>query len=151
MPRTRLTESLKQAMLAKDEIAVSTIRLVLAALKDRDIAERAKRNTTGIGDEQIASLLQAMIKQRRESIELFRQGGREDLARREADEIRIIEGFLPAQLGDEETEAAVSQVIEAVGAHGLKDMGRVMATLKQHYEGRMDFAKASLLVRKRLV
>ncbi len=142
MLRERLNEELKKAMLAKQQRATATLRLILAALKDRDIAARGKGQTEGIGEEDILSMLQTMIKQRRESIEMYQKGGREELARQEAEEIEIIEGYLPEQMDDAAIEAAIRQAIESVGASGLKEMGKVMATLREEYAGQMDFAKA---------
>ena len=142
MLRERLNEELKKAMLAKEQRATATLRLILAALKDRDIATRAKGQTDGIGDDEILSMLQTMIKQRRESIEMYRKGGRDELAQREAEEIEVIESFLPEQMDDAATEAAIRQTIESVGASGLKEMGKVMAALREEYAGQMDFAKA---------
>jgi len=142
MLRERLNDALKRAMLAKEQRATATLRLILAALKDRDIAARGKGQTDGIGDDDILSMLQTMIKQRRESIEMYRKGGREELAQREAEEIEIIEGFLPEQMDDAAIEAAIRETIETVGASGLKEMGKVMAVLREEYAGQMDFAKA---------
>ena len=138
-------------MKAKDQHKLSTLRLILAALKDRDIAARSNGQTDGVSDDDILQLLTKMVKQRHESIRLYEQGGRIDLAGREAEEITIIETFLPRQLDDDETAAAIAEVIEDVGAKGLKDMGPTMAALKQRYAGRMDFAKAGMLVKERLV
>ena len=150
MLRQELKEALKVAMKAKDENKVSTVRLILAALKDRDIAARGHGNVEGIGDDDIRLMLQAMIKQRRESIALYEKGGRLELAQQEADEIKVIEGFLPAQLGEAEMAKAIDEVIGRLGATSLKDMGRTMAALKESYAGRMDFTKASAMVKKRL-
>ena len=150
MLRERLGEELKTAMKAKEQHKVSTLRLILAALKDRDIAVRANGQPDGISDDEILELFTKMVRQRRESIKLYEEGGRIDLAGREAEEIKIIEAFLPRQLGDDEVAAAVAEVIAEVGAQGLKDMGPVMAALKQRYAGRMDFGKASALVKQRL-
>jgi uncharacterized protein len=150
MLRARLNEELKTAMKAKDQRAVSTVRLILAALKDRDIAARTRGNTEGIGDEEIADLLQKMIRQRRESIELYQQGKREDLAQQEREEIAVIERFLPRQMSDAEMAEAVTAVIAELGVGSIKDMGRVMAALKQRYAGQMDFSKASALAKERL-
>ena len=150
MLRERLADALKAAMKAKQQRKVSTLRLILAALKDRDIAARASGNSDGVSDEEILQLLVKMIRQRRDSIKLYEEGGRVDLAEREAEEIEIIESFLPRQLDDAETEEAVREVINDMGATGLKDMGRAMAALKARYAGRMDFAKASTLVREKL-
>ncbi len=142
MLRERLNNELKKAMLAKEQRATATLRLILAALKDRDIAARSKGQAEGIGDDEILSMLQTMIKQRRESIEMYRKGGRDELAEQEAEEIEIIEGFLPEQMDDAAIEAAIRETIDAVGASGLKEMGKVMATLREEYAGQMDFAKA---------
>jgi hypothetical protein len=150
MLRTRLNESLAAAVKARNERATSTLRLILAALKDRDIAERGKGNPAGLSDEQIVGLLKSMIKQRRESIELYQQGGRPDLASQEGEEIAIIEEFLPAQMGEQEMADAVAAVIDETEAKSMKDMGRVMAVLKERFPGQMDFAKASALVKARL-
>ncbi|MTJ80661.1 MAG: GatB/YqeY domain-containing protein [Telmatospirillum sp.] len=150
MLRQRLNDALKSAMLGRDTRTVSTVRLILAALKDRDIAARPRGVSDGIGDDEILQMLQSMVKQRRESIALYEQGGRLELAQQEAEEIAIIERFLPTQLSPEEMAAAVAEVIAAVGAAGLKDMGRVMAALKEQYAGRMDFTKASAVVKQKL-
>ena len=150
MLRARLNDELKAAMKAKDQRAVSTVRLILAALKDRDIAARGKGNTDGISEEEIGDLLQKMIRQRRESIELYEQGNRQDLAQQEREEIQVIERFLPKQMDEAEMDAAVSAVIAELGAGSIKDMGRVMAALKQRHSGQMDFSKAGALVKQRL-
>ena len=150
MLRKRLNDALKAAMLAKETRAISTIRLILAALKDRDIAARPKGLAAGIPDDEILQLLQAMVKQRRESIELYRQGGRPELAQQEEEEIAIIDRFLPAQMGEAEMAEAVAATIAEIGAAGIKDMGRTMAALKERFAGRMDFAKASAVVKQRL-
>jgi len=150
MLRTRLDEGLKQAMRARDECATSTMRLILAALKDRDIAERGKGNANGLNQEQILAMLRSMIKQRHESIRLYEQGGRTDLAKREANEITVIEQFLPPLMDEAAVEQAVAVVISETGAATLKDMGRVMALLKERFPGQMDFARAGALVKARL-
>ncbi len=150
MLRTRLNEALKQAMLAKNQRAVSTVRLILAALKDRDIAARPRGVTDGIDEAEILSMLQTMIKQRGESIKMYEQAGRLELAEQEREEITIIEGFLPKQMSEEEVAAAVKTVVEEIGATGIKDMGKVMAELKVRYAGQMDFAKVSSAVKQQL-
>jgi len=150
MFRTELSDALKDAMRAKQACAVSTLRLILAALKDRDIAARGKGNSEGISDEDILELLQKMVRQRRDSIELFEKGGRQDLADKEAEEIEVIQRFLPKQLDPDQLRGAVQEVIEELGAATIKDMGRVMAALKERYAGRMEFGKASALVKERL-
>ncbi len=148
MLRTRLNEALKEAMRAKNQRAVSTVRLILAALKDRDIAARTRGVTDGIDEDEIMSMLQTMIKQRREAIELYEQGGRLELAEQEREEIGIIEDFLPKQMSEDEIRSAVTTVIGDIGASSVKDMGRTMAELRTRYAGRMDFSKASGIVRQ---
>ena len=148
--RTRLNDALKAAMKAKGTLTMATIRLILAALKDRDIAARGKGNLEGIDEDGILAMLQSMIKQRRESIVLYEKGGRLDLARQESEEITVIEQFLPRQLGEDEMAEAVKTVIQEVDAKSLKDMGRTMAALKERYAGRMDFHKASARVKEQL-
>jgi uncharacterized protein YqeY len=150
MLRIRLDEGLKDAMRARDACATSTMRLILAALRDRDITERGKGNPAGLSDDQILGMLRSMIKQRQESIRLYEQGGRSELARQEANEISVIQQFLPPQMTADAIEGAVAAVIEETGAATLKDMGRVIAVLKERYPGQMDFAKAGGLVKARL-
>ena len=142
MLRQQLSDALKAAMLGKDPRTVSTVRLILAALKDRDIAARPKGVVDGIAEDEILQMLQGMIKQRRESITLYEQGNRPELAQQEREEIVVIERFLPRQLSDAEAAEAIALVVADIGAVGIKDMGRVMAALKERYAGRLDFAKA---------
>ena len=137
-------------MRAKDKNAVATLRLILAALKDREIAARSKSDATEIGDGEIESLLQTMVKQRRESIEMYVNGDRQELADKEAEEITIIERFLPNQLSDGDVEKAVAAVVADLGAQSLKDMGRVMGTLRERHAGQMDFGKAGSIAKKAL-
>jgi len=141
---------MKTAMKAKDTHTLSTIRLILAALKDRDIAARAKGNQDGISDDDILSLLQAMIKQRHDSIEMYEKGGRLELAEQEAGEIEIIKQFMPEQMDDATMAAAIDAMVAEIGAASLKDMGKVMARLKELHAGKMDFSKASAIVKGRL-
>ena len=150
MLRTRLSDALKTAMKGKDAPPVSTLRLIMAALKDRDIAARGKGNKDGIPEEEILGLLQSMIKQRRDSIALYEKGGRMELAQQEAEEIAIIEEYLPQQMSDDDIAAAIDAVIEDAGAVTLKDMGKVMAGLKEKHAGSMDFSMASAMVKERL-
>ena len=150
MLRTRLSDALKTAMKGKDAPTVSTLRLIVAALKDRDIAARGKGNKDGIPEEEILGLLQSMIKQRRDSIALYEKGGRMELAQQEAEEIAIIEEYLPQQMSDDDIAAAIDAVIEDAGAATLKDMGKVMAGLKEKHAGSMDFSMASAMVKERL-
>ena len=150
MLRPQLEDALKRAMKAREKCRVATIRLILAALKDRDIAERGKGNGE-LDDGQILALLQTMIRQRRESIEQYERGGRIDLAEREAEEISVIQSFLPPAIEGDDLVSAVRGVVDDLNASTIKDMGRTMACLKSKYSGRMDFAKASGLVRELLV
>lgn len=148
--RGRLEEALRTATLARDQRAMSTLRLILAALRDRDIAERSKGNLAGLSDEQIVALLHSMVKQRRESISMYEAGDRADLARQEAEEIVIIEQFMPPQMSEAEVDEAVGAVIEETEAKTLKDMGRVMAVLRERFAGRMDLARAGAKVKGQL-
>lgn len=150
MIRELLPDALKSAQKEKDARAVSTLRLIVAALKDRDIAARVKGNPDGISDEEILQMLQTMVKQRRESIAMYEKGGRLELAEQEAEEITIIERFLPEQLDADATEAAVEKTITDLGATGLKDMGSVMGALRDNYAGQMDFGRASGIAKVRL-
>ncbi len=150
MLRVQISEALKSSMKAKAQRATSTLRLILAAMKDRDIAARGKGGDDEISEDEILGMLQKMIEQRHESIEFYKQGGRLDLAKEEAEEIEIIERFLPKRLDEKETTDAISAVIDELGAANIKDMGRTMAALKQSYAGRMDFSKVSTIVKQRL-
>ncbi|MEX2298103.1 MAG: GatB/YqeY domain-containing protein [Dongiaceae bacterium] len=150
MLRQQLPEALKVAMKARELRAVSTLRLILAALKDRDIAARTKGNTEGLNDDEIVDLLHRMVRQRRESIALFEQGGRLELAQQEAEEITVIERFLPKQLDEGATMAAIDATVAELGASSVKDMGKVMARLKEQYAGQMDFGRASQMVKAKL-
>jgi uncharacterized protein YqeY len=148
--RTRLSDDMKTAMRAKQEAQLSTIRLILAALKDRDIAARPKGITDGIPDDEIMQMMNGMIKQRRDSIALYQQGNRPELAAKEQGEIDIIQSYLPQQMSPEEVVAAVKAVIGEVGAASVKDMGKVMSVLKERYTGKMDFASVSGVVKQQL-
>ena len=155
MLRDRISTATKDAMKAGDKKRVSTLRLISAAIKDRDIASRvddggASTGRDKIDDSEILQLLQKMVKQRRDSITTFASANRTDLVEQETGEIAIIEEFLPQQMGDDETKAAVTALVTEIGASGLKDMGRTMAALKEKFAGRMDFAKASALVKAAL-
>ena len=150
MLHDRLTGALKEAMKARNARRVGALRLILAALKDREIAARGKGQGGGISDDDILGMLQTMIRQRKESIAAYEQGGRLELAQQEQEEIEVIEEFLPPQLGPGEIRAAVEEEIAALGAVGLKDMGRTMTALKAKYAGRMDFGKASGIVKELL-
>ena len=148
--RDALSSALKDAMRAKDKTAIATLRLVLAALKDRDIAARTAAGRGEVDDANILRMLQTMVKQRHGSIAMYEQGKRPELAQRERDEIVVIERFLPRQLDDSEIEAAVAGVIEEIGADSLKRMGKVMAALRARYTGQLDFGKAGTIAKQRL-
>jgi uncharacterized protein YqeY len=150
MIREKITATLKDAMRAKDEAATTTIRMINAGIKQKDIDVARPRGEQQIGDEEILNLLQGLIKSRRESIELYKQGNRQDLVDKETAEIAIIEQFLPQQLGEEEMKEAVRELIAATGASGIKDMGKVMAALKSQYAGQLDMTKASTIVKQTL-
>ena len=151
MLRDDLSRAMKLALKERDQRSLSTIRLILAALKDRDIAARAEGRFDGVADEEILSLLQTMIKQRGESIILFEKGGRDELAAAERAEIAIIQQFLPEQLGGDAFDAAIAAAIAETGACSVKDMGRVMAHLKSAYAGQLDFSAASQRVKSLLL
>jgi len=150
MLRDELALAMKEALKNKEQRALSTIRLILAALKDRDIGARGRGNPDGVKDDEILLMLQSMIKQRNDSISMYEQGGRCELAEREQEEIEVIKRFMPQQLREEEVIEIVYATISELGASGLKDMGRVMASLKQRFSGRMDFSKASSIVKDKL-
>ena len=150
MLREAFSERLKTAMRAKEARTVSTVRLILAALKDRDVAARGAGNMDGIAEPEIQRMLQGMVKQRRESIALYRQGNRPELAQREEEEIAVIDSFLPQQMSEEEIAAAAKAAIADIGAASIKDMGRVMAALRERHGGVMDMAKAGAAVKQLL-
>ncbi len=146
MLRDDINNALKDAMKSGDKRRVSTLRLVNSALKNADIEARGQGKPP-LGDDELLGLLQKMIKQRQESIELYEKGGRPELAAQEREEIAIIAGYLPSQMSEEEAKAAIAGVVTEIGAQGMKDMGKVMGALKQRYAGRMDFGKASPIVK----
>ncbi len=148
--RTQFNDSLKDAMRAKEMRAVSTLRLILTELKNRDIDSRSRGVTDGIDDPAILSMLQTMVKQRNESAGMYEQGGRPELAQQEREEIAVIERFLPKQMSEEESAAAIDAIVAELGASSIKDMGKVMAELKARHAGQMDFAKVGGLVKARL-
>ena len=148
--RLKLNDAMKEAMKAKDAKRLSTVRLMLAALKDRDIAARTETSRDLLGDDEILSLMAKMIKQRDESAIAFDAGKRPELAAGEREEIAIIRSFMPAQMDEAGVKAAADAVIAELGASSIKDMGKVMAAMKERYAGQMDFAKASSLVKERL-
>ena len=143
MIREQIKSKLVEAMKAKDEKTTGTLRLINAAIKDKDIDARSKGNMNGIDDAGVLSLLQTMIKQRRESIDMYTKGGRSDLVASEQAEIDVIQSFLPKQMSDEEVKAAIQALVAETGASSIKDMGKVMAALKAKYAGQLDMGKAS--------
>ncbi|WP_341212032.1 GatB/YqeY domain-containing protein [uncultured Limimaricola sp.] len=148
--RDKLNASLKDAMKAKEAERLSTLRLINAAIKDRDIAARGEGEEGLVSDELVLAILGKMVKQRQESARAYDEGGRLELAEKERAEITVIEEFLPRQLTEAETEAAVAQAITETEATSIRDMGKVMAALKGRYMGRMDFGRVGPLVRDRL-
>jgi uncharacterized protein YqeY len=149
MLRDKFSAALKEAMLAKDQRRVSTVRLILAALKEKDIEARGAGREKA-SEEEILALLQKMIKQRNESIETYDKAGRAELAQQEREEKAIIESYLPAQMGAEEMRAAIKAAVAATGASSVKDMGKVMTELKAKHAGKMDFSKANAVVKEML-
>ena len=149
--RENIDNALKTALKAKDQVALSTMRLITAALRDRDIAARGNDNPDGISDEEILSMLQTMIKQRTESAKMYLDGDRPELAANEEAEIEIIKNFLPTQLTSDEMKQAIATAITETGAGSIKDMGQVMGYLKAHYAGQMDFSSASQNVKAALM
>jgi uncharacterized protein len=146
--RAQINDALKQAMKAGDKRRISTLRLMNSAIKDKDIGSRTEGHASALTpDAGLADLFAKMVKQRQESIAVYEQGGRPELAQAEREEIAIIQSFMPKQLSDEEAKTAVAAVIKAVGAASLKDMGKVMAELKAKYAGQMDMAKAGTIVK----
>lgn len=150
MLREQLQLSLKEAMKAKNTVALSALRLILAAIKDRDIEIRSSENSDGINDAQIMALLQTMIKQRQEAIKIALDANRQDIAAKEEKEIAIIQKFLPEAMSDSEVQLAITEAVEELQASSLKDMGAVMALLKEKYVGRMDFGQVSKKVKEAL-
>ncbi len=148
--RDQIAAAMKQALKAQEKRRLGTIRLMQAAIKDRDIAGRTNGADAGVSDDEILSILAKMIKQREESAVMYEGAGRVELATQERDEIVVIREFLPAQLSEDEVVAACDEVVTALGAESLKDMGRVMAELKKRYAGQMDFGKAGAAVKKKL-
>lgn len=148
--REKINAALKAAIKAQDKRRMSTLRLINAAIKDRDIAARTHGKEQGVDDAEILEILGKMVKQREESIKSYQEGGRPELAQQEQEEIDIIRTFLPKQLSETETRKACQEIMQEVGAAGLKDMGRCMSALKAHYPDRMDFSKASQYVKDAL-
>ena len=145
--RSELDENLKEAIKSQEKQRVATLRLINAAIKDRDIAVRSEENTEGVSDDEIILILSNMVKQRKQSIIQYEEGGRIELAEREREEIKIIQEFLPNQLTNEEIQAEISKIIDAEDQLSIKDMGKIMGALKNKFSGRMDFGKASEIVK----
>jgi uncharacterized protein len=148
--RTEFSAALKEALKSKNQIAVSTLRLITAALKDRDIAVRESGKPDGISDDEILLMLQSMVKQRQESAKIFSEAGRDDLAEQEETEIEVIKSFMPRQLDDAEVEGVITGIISEIGAKDVKDMGKVMAVMKTKYAGQVDMGKAGAVAKKKL-
>lgn len=148
--RDKIADDTKTAMKAKDSVKVSTLRLVSAAIKDRDIAARSSDRCGGIDDSEIMSLLAKMLKQREESAKTYEENARPELAEREIMEMEIIRAYMPTPLTDEEVEAAVAKIVDESGATCLKDMGKIMNSLKSDYAGRIDMGKAGKIVKGHL-
>ena len=148
--RSRINTAMKQAMKDKSTERLSTIRLINAAIKDRDIAARTEGKENGVGDDEVLAILSKMTKQRQESAKTYEEAGRLDLSERELAEIKVIEEFLPRQLTDSEIQFAVSEAIKEMGASSIRDMGKVMGALKSKYAGQMDFGVVGALVKNNL-
>ena len=149
--RDRVTAALKDAMKSKEADRLSTLRLINAAIKDKDIALRGTADEAGgVSDADVLAIMGRMVKQRQESARAYEEGGRLELAEKELSEIKVIEEFLPKQLTEDEAENAVDAAIAEVGAESIRDMGKVMAALKARYTGQMDFGKAGPMVKDRL-
>ena len=149
MLRDQINDALKEAMKAKNERAVSTLRMINSTLKNADIEARGTGKQP-LGDPEVLSLLQKMIKQRQESVELYKQGGRADLVRQEEEEIAIISAYLPKQMSESEMKAAIEAAVKETGAAGMKDMGKLIGILRGKYAGQMDMARASAMVKAQL-
>jgi len=148
--RTRVTDAIKDAMRAKETDRLSTLRLINAAIKDKDISLRSDGDDRALEDSDVLAILGRMVKQRQESARAYEEGGRLELAEKERTEISVIETFLPKQLDEAETDAAISDAIASVGAESLRDMGKVMGELKSKFTGQMDFGKVGPMVKAKL-
>jgi len=146
----RINASLKEALKAKDQVRVSTLRLINAAIKDREIASRGEDTETSVSEADILSILGKMVKQRQESVRAYEEGGRLELAQAEQAEITVLEDFLPKQLDEAEVETAVLEAISNTGAESIRDMGRVMGELKAKFTGQIDFGRVGPMVKDRL-
>lgn len=146
----RLSAALNEAIQARDDVAVATIRLVNAAIKDREIANRIRGVTDDLDEVQVMAVLEAMVEQRNESIAIYQREARDDLILKETQELEVIRRFLPRRLGDAETAEAVREVMAEIDARGIRDMGRTLATLRTRFAGQLDIGKAGALVRQAL-
>ena len=145
--REKINEQFNTALKSKNKTLVSTLRLVVAAIKERDIANRTSEKKEEIKDQEIIRVLQKMKKQRQDSAELYKKGGRQELLNAEIDEIKIIDTFLPKQLSEEETKKACKEIIKSLGASSIKDMGKIMGSLKQKHADTIDFSKVNIIVK----
>jgi hypothetical protein len=148
--REKIAQALKDAMKSRDTERLSTLRLINAAIKDREIALRSEGDGDTVGDPEVLAIMGKMVKQRQESARAYEEGGRLELAEKELSEVRVIEDFLPRQLSPEEVQAAIDAAIKAIGASSIRDMGRVMGELKSKYTGQMDFGAVGPMVKARL-
>lgn len=145
--REKINQQFNTALKNKDKSSVSTLRLILAAIKDKDIANRSEKKKEEAKDQEIIKILQKMKKQREDSINLYKKGGRQELLEAEEAEIKIINTFLPKQLSEEETKKICKEIIESTGASSIKDMGKIMGSLKQKYSDKIDFSKANVIIK----
>ncbi len=148
--REKVSKNLKDAMIKKDTNLTSTLRLILAAIKERDIISKSKGNDLEVNDKEIITLLQTMIKQRKGSIQLYEQGNRVDLVKKEEDEIKTISNFLPSQLSKQEIDEVINKTIISSDVNSIKDMGKVIKVIKEQYDGMMDFAYVSKVIKEKL-
>ena len=145
--REKINQQFNAALKNKDKTLVSTLRLIMAAIKDKDIANRSGEKKNESKDQEIIKILQKMKKQRQDSADLYKKGGREELLKVEEEEIKVIDTFLPKQLSEEETKKICKEIIESVGASSIKDMGKIMGSLKQKYSDSIDFSKANIIIK----
>ena len=145
--REKINQQFNTALKNKDKTLVSTLRLIMAAIKDKDIANRSGEKKNESKDQEIIKILQKMKKQRQDSADLYKKGGREELLKVEEEEIKVIDTFLPKQLSEEETKKICKEIIESVGASSIKDMGKIMGSLKQKYSNSIDFSKANIIIK----
>ena len=145
--REKINQQFNAALKNKDKTLVSTLRLIMAAIKDKDIANRSGEKKGESKDQEIIKVLQKMKKQRKDSADLYKKGGREELLKAEEEEIKIIDTFLPKQLSEEETKKICEEIIKSIGASSIKDMGKIMGTLKKKYSESIDFSKANIIIK----